>query len=89
MLNARFKTPIPRARKWYSAFLPRFDAGVVVAVVGIFMSIGIVAAVVGGYIANIVKLVGMEEAAGHMGEFVTRIIGIVIFPLGIIMGLFF
>lgn len=87
MLNARFKAPV-RARKWYSAFLPRFDGGVVAAIVGILIFLGLIGSLIGGYIANIVKLVGMETAAGHMGEFVTRIIGIVIPPLGVFMGLF-
>jgi hypothetical protein len=61
-----------------------------------FNSIGVAAvlawitaiiAIIYGYIANIITLVGMT-LAGHEAEFVLRAVGIVIVPLGAIMGLF-
>lgn len=86
MIHPRFNTPAPR--KWYSRFMPKIPSNVVAAVLVVGFLLGLFGTVLGGYIANIVKLVGMSEASGHMGEFVTRIIGIVVPPLGIFMGLF-
>ncbi len=53
----------------------------VVGLVGLFVVIA-----VGGWIANIVKLVGMDWDAALGIEGVLRIIGIVALPLGAIMG---
>ncbi len=43
---------------------------------------------VGGWIANVVKLVGMDWDVALGIEGVLRIIGIIAAPLGVIMGLF-
>jgi hypothetical protein len=49
--------------------------------------IAAIVAIIYGYIVNIITLVGMTWA-GHEVEFVLRAAGIVMAPLGVIMGLF-
>lgn len=43
--------------------------------------------IVGGYTLNFIKLIGMS-ADGQEGEFVLRLLGVFIPPLGSIMGVF-
>lgn len=43
--------------------------------------------IVGGYTINFIKLIGMS-ADGQEGEFVLRLLGVFIPPLGSIMGVF-
>ncbi len=57
-----------------------------VAVFGFFALLFVLG--VGGWVANIFKLVGMDWDAALGIEGVLRIVGIVIAPLGVIMGLF-
>lgn len=78
-----------KPKKWYSRFMPSIPSNVVAAflVIGGFLTV--LGLIFGGYIANIYKLFHMVSADGHMGEFVCRIIGIFLFPLGIVMGWFF
>ncbi len=54
---------------------------------GILASVGVILATIYGYIVNIITLVGLTWA-GHEAEFVLRAVGIVMAPLGAIMGLF-
>ena len=78
----------PAPRKWYSRFLPKIPSNVAAALLVVSVIIGIVVSCIGGYVANIVKLVHMTNATEHMGEFIVRIIGLVLVPLGIFMGWF-
>ena len=52
---------------------------------GGWILIGLWVAVIGGWIANVVKFVGMLEG-GVTAMFVARIVGMVLAPLGVILG---
>jgi hypothetical protein len=49
--------------------------------------IAAIVAIIYGYIVNIITLVGLTWT-GHEAEFVLRAVGIVMAPLGVVMGLF-
>lgn len=46
---------------------------------------GLWAAVIGGWIANVVKFVGMLDG-GVTGMFIARIVGMFLAPLGVVLG---
>jgi len=56
------------------------------ALIGALLAVAFVIAAVTGYILNIVSLLGMEQVAN--GEGILRVIGLIVLPLGSIMGLF-
>jgi len=58
------------------------------SVVGFVAFIAILLAAIYGYGANIMALINMMNSP-ITGEFIIRGIGIFVFPLGIIMGLFY
>ena len=58
-----------------------------IGVAAVLAWIAAIIAIAYGYIVNIITLVGMT-LTGHEVEFVLRAVGIVIAPLGAIMGLF-
>ena len=54
---------------------------------GISLVVAVILTAITGYVLNIVKLVGMLDTA-LTAEIVLRIVGCVVPPIGVIMGLF-
>ena len=61
--------------------------GGIAASIGVLLIVALWVTCIVGWIMNIVKLVGMIGGVAGM-EFILRIVGIPVGPLGVVMGLF-
>lgn len=58
------------------------------AVIGAIATMAVVILSIGGWIANVVKLIGMLDDPTIVPMFIARCVGIVVAPLGVILGFF-
>lgn len=58
----------------------------VIVTFGAAFAIALTLACVGGWAANIIKLAGMNFADPVTGELILRLVGVVLAPIGVVMG---
>ncbi len=65
----------------------RNEEGMIGALIGVVVAIGLIATVAVGYISNIVWLI-KQDVITMSGEMIISILGVVVPPLGIIHGIY-